>query len=176
MIVIYCKKWKIDIRPLITIRIIKSFLWWAASPSFSSQVFVSLLLSIQRSHCKLLLCVLGCGLHKKLRIFFCTIVKPVANSTRTIACLLFCLHLQTPQASIGFLALCTVIVPSRPLYSRSAESAESFPIILPRKKLLYLLGFSHVQPKMCQVRMNDWKHLLTCSISKHVHKTPTISF
>lgn len=42
MIVIYCKKWIIDIRPLITIRIIKSFLWWAAS----------LRLSFQRIQCR----------------------------------------------------------------------------------------------------------------------------
>lgn len=79
------------------------------------------------------LTVLGCVLHKNYTFSFFDIVKPVANSTRTIACLLFNLHNHLKPPSGFWPCVLTAIV--HPLDNGS----ESFSNILPRKKLFFLL-------------------------------------
>lgn len=108
MIVIYCKKWNTDIRLLIIIRIIKPSFF--LSFFFLMSCFLHLSIPKRLYHCCrqfkefgvnfCSLSVLGCVLHKKKwHIFFCTIVKPVANSTRN-NCLSFVLPALTTTSSL----------------------------------------------------------------------------
>lgn len=101
MIVIYCKKWNTDIRLLRIIRIIKSFFFgWAASCIFLFPTlffFISLLSSIQRIHCQLLLPERLCVTYKNMFSFVLFWSQLLTAPERHLALpILFCLRFMPP--------------------------------------------------------------------------------